>query len=155
MTGHLIICDTAIRQDSDGRYCLNDLHKAAVAAGANKRTKEPGKWMANASFNELVQELTTQNPGSFPVRTVEGRNGGTYVCEELVYAYAMWISPAFHLKVIRAYKTLQTQGIAVAEHAAASFLDQCLWGCIYYFGLIPKVGEPASYPPAQLMHRWM
>ena len=92
----------AIRQDAEGRYCLNDLHKAAVAAGANKRTKEPGKWMANASFTELVEELTTQNPGSFPVTTIEGRNGGTFVVKELVYAYAMWISPAFHLKVIRA-----------------------------------------------------
>lgn len=28
----LTLADTAIRQDAHGRYCLNDLHKAAVAA---------------------------------------------------------------------------------------------------------------------------
>ena len=27
----------------------------------------------------------------------------------------MWISPVFHLKVVRAFDTLQTQGLAVAE----------------------------------------
>ena len=92
---NITICNTGIRQDAQGRYCLNDLHKAAVASGANERTKEPGKFMASPQTVELVKELeTTQNLGGFPVNKIEGRNGGTYAVKSLAIRYAMWISPS-------------------------------------------------------------
>lgn len=104
-----VIDGVSVRRDFDGRYCLNDLHRAAVASGANERTKEPGKFLSSVQTIELIQELeTTQNLGIKPVNTVEGRSGGTYVCKELVYAYAMWISPKFNLKVIRTFDAVQS-----------------------------------------------
>ncbi|MCO4095289.1 MAG: KilA-N domain-containing protein [Acidovorax sp.] len=89
-----------------GRYCLNDLHKAA---GGEKK-HQPGDFTRRAEFNALLGALleNSANSQSFvsPYESVGGRNGGTYVVKELVYSYAMWISPAFHLKVIRAYAGL-------------------------------------------------
>lgn len=104
----LTIGNTSIRQDSEGRYCLNDLHKAA---GGEERHK-PIHWLSNSQTKELINEMQKVENPTFSQR---GRNGGTYAVRELVYAYAMWISPAFNLKVIKAYDTLQTQGVAVAE----------------------------------------
>lgn len=115
MQRNITLLSTEIRHDAEGRYSLNDLHRAAVSDGENKRTKEPGKFLASPHIVELVNEITTQNPGSFPVRKVEGRNGGTYVCKELVYAYAMWVSPRFHLHVIRTFDRVATSQIQSAH----------------------------------------
>lgn len=96
---NLTIANISIRVDAEGRYCINDLHRAA---GKEKR-QGASYWLNNQQTKALIAELqTTVNP----VVTLEGRNGGTYACKELVYAYAMWISPAFHLKVIRAYDAM-------------------------------------------------
>ena len=123
----LTIAEVNIRQDAQYRHCLNDLHKAAVAQGANARTKEPGKFLSSPRAQELVrlleQESATQNLGSThansvesatpiwrstfsPISTVE--NGpydqrGTFVCIELVIAYGQFVSAAFDLKVIRTF----------------------------------------------------
>jgi phage antirepressor YoqD-like protein len=96
------IAGVDIRQDADGRYSLNDLHRAS---GGEKRHR-PNYWLANDQTKALVLELVGSDAG-IPVSVTRGGPGqGTYVCRELVYAYAMWISPSFHLKVIRAYDTL-------------------------------------------------
>lgn len=99
---NLIIANVGIKQDSEGRYCLNDLHKSA---GGEKK-HGPSYWMTSNQTKELIAELGhTGNP----VGVVnDGFNNGTYVCKELVYAYAMWISPSFNLKVIRTFDSLQS-----------------------------------------------
>ena len=53
----LTVLDTTIRQDSVGRYCLNDLHRAAVLSGANKRTKEPSKFLESQQTIDLINEI--------------------------------------------------------------------------------------------------
>gem|GEM_PF-221499 len=114
----VIIDGVVIRQDAEGRYCLNDFHQAA---GGEER-HSPNRWKRSDGTADLVAELERQNWRLKAVDTRRGRTGGTFVAKELVYAYAMWISPTYHLKVIRAYDRLATQGIAVHENAAQDLL---------------------------------
>lgn len=98
----IIIAGTSVAIDAQGRYSLNDLHKAA---GAEPR-HQPARFIANQTTQELVAEIGTTE---IPVVTVNGgRAPGTYACRELVYAYAMWISAKFHLEVIRTFDAAAT-----------------------------------------------
>lgn len=108
-----VIGEFTIRQDEDGRFCLNDLHKAS--GGADKH--QPAYFMRNKQTNDLILEInnsanlqSSENERSanlhIAFKKIEGAKGGTFVVKELVYAYAMWISPKFHLMVIRAYDSL-------------------------------------------------
>lgn len=112
----LTILSTGIRQDAEGRYCLNDCHKAA----GGENSKRPSLWLENAQTKALVAELwRSAGIPAHPVSTVmAGANDGrgTYVARELVYAYAMWISPSFHLTVIRAFDAM-VQGRSPARPA--------------------------------------
>jgi hypothetical protein len=99
-SGDLSIAGVVIHMDSERRYSLNDLHRAA---GAESR-HQPALFLRRPETTELIAEISNSTPAqNSPVQSKAGRYGGTFVCKELVYAYAMWISPAFHLKVIRTF----------------------------------------------------
>ncbi|MBI0520823.1 KilA-N domain-containing protein [Pectobacterium parmentieri] len=122
MTTQITICNTSIHQDTEGRYSLNDLHKAA--GGEDKH--QPAFWIRSEQTSELITEISNSaNMQNYnPVASKRGRFGGTYACKELVYAYAMWISAAFALKVIRAYDALVSGDIKKAESIAKTSTDE-------------------------------
>ncbi len=124
MTNQIIISDISIRKDAQGRYSLNDLHQAS---GSEQRHR-PKYWLELQQTCDLIDEIlkgvippfnhegnsnSAKSQSWKPVATKSGRYGGTYVCKELVYAYAMWISAAFALKVIRAYDALVSGNVEV------------------------------------------
>ncbi|MFX8828935.1 KilA-N domain-containing protein, partial [Acinetobacter baumannii] len=49
----IIISGITIRRDANGRYCLNDLHKAAGEEGRHK----PGNWLMLDQTKALVAEI--------------------------------------------------------------------------------------------------
>lgn len=113
----LTICNTTIRQNARGLFSLVDLHKAS---GGEERHL-PNRWLRgaktkeeiaflvaevdNTKFGVIGEQANNANSGVIEVR----QNTGAWVCLDLVYSYAMWISPAFKFKVIRAYNALMTR----------------------------------------------
>ena len=123
MDTSLTILGTKVRQDAHGRFCLTDLHRSAVAAGEDYKRCQVEHFLRNDSTQALANELRENGELEFePIASVAGRYGGTYVAKELVYAYGMWISPAFHLRVIRAFDNL-VQGRAPAAFDVNAVLD--------------------------------
>ena len=107
MSQLLVIDGVSVRRDIDGRFCLNDLHRAS---GGEKR-HQPSNWASLSQTQELIAEISSAPDitGAAPIITVAGGNNqGTFVCKELVYSYAMWISPKFNLKVIRTFDAAHT-----------------------------------------------
>lgn len=105
-TNSITISDIKIHMDSEGRYSLNDLHSAS----GKEEKHQPAFFMRRNETIELINEIfnSADMQNKNPVVSKKGRYGGTYVCKELVYSYAMWISAAFSLKVIRAYDAMVT-----------------------------------------------
>ena len=98
MNAQISVANVAIRQ-FDNLYSLNDLHRAA---GGENRHK-PSLWANNNQTLDLISEI--EKAGIPAIQKKQGL--GTFVSKELVVHYGMWISPAFSLKVIRAF--LDTQ----------------------------------------------
>jgi hypothetical protein len=99
----LVVNEIEISQDSEGRFSLNDLHRAS----GGEKSKKPALFMQNGTFKKFVEILKVGEPTFKPVNKKAGRyGGGTWVCKELVYKYAMWVNPEFELRVIRTFDSM-------------------------------------------------
>ncbi|VWX35554.1 hypothetical protein LIMNO130_50003 [Limnobacter sp. 130] len=73
------------RLNGEGRYCLNDIHKAA--GGENRH--RPQFWLDVTSTQELLNALEKDGIPAFYTKC--GRTGVTFGILKVVYAYASWI----------------------------------------------------------------
>ena len=140
---NLTILNNSIRSYGN-LYSLNDLHQAS--GGLDKHS--PFRFMRNESTQELISEMKNEMNTKSGVqkeaqgsdlifKALRGRNiQGTWVCEELVLSYAMWISPKFHLIVLRAFLAMhrnQPQQLSLPEPKKFTFefteyeLQQLAW----------------------------
>ena len=102
-TSQINIDGAAIHHDLHGRFCLNDLHQAS----GGEQKDQPRYFLENKQTQDLVQALVDSGIPLSPVEVIRGGlNQGTYVVKQIVYAYAMWISAKFHLKVINSFDVL-------------------------------------------------
>ena len=108
----LIISNSTIGM-KDGLYSLNDLHRAS---GSNKK-HQASNFMRLEATKRLIDEIDrssdmSNGTNSTAYEVIQGGDSqqqGTFVCRELVYSYAMWISPLFQLMVIRAFDSIANQ----------------------------------------------
>ena len=135
----LVLAGVEIHQDGEGRFSLNDFHRAA---GGEVRHK-PSEWARLQQSQELIEELTKEGITALK-KARGGAAPGTYVCKELVYAYAQWISPKFHLHVIRTFDSVATGHAVVPvqpqEAPVAALVDLAK----LTFEHLPNLGESSK-----------
>lgn len=116
---NLVINGTQIGTDAEGRFSLTDLHKAA---GADPKIK-PFLFLRSDSVLKVVEVLKAQKCAIDPISIKRGRyTGGTWVCKELVYKYAMWVDAEFEVKVIQTFDKASQSGKAISSMQAINDL---------------------------------
>lgn len=97
---NLTILNTSVRSLGN-LYSLTDLHRLS---GGEERHR-PSHFLRLDQTKDLISAIESENSNVqiCTFKIIRGGQGGTYACEELALAYATWISPKFHLVVLRAF----------------------------------------------------
>ena len=129
---NLTILNNSIRQ-LDNLYSLTDLH----GASGGEQKHKPALFLSNQQTKELISEIEIEGEVGIPtsvVKTVRGGRDlgiqGTYACEELMLAYAMWISPKFHLIVLRAFLNLHKKSTALLSNTITPEQQQAIQSAV-------------------------
>ena len=124
---NLSILNTSIRTH-ESLFSLNDLHQAS--GGAEKH--RPSLFIRLDATQDLISEIQKEVKSTDLIFKTTGGRGlrGTYACEELVLSYAMWISPKFHLIVLRAFLNLHKNQTALLPNTITPEQQQAIQSAV-------------------------
>lgn len=124
---NLTILKTSIRS-YENLFSLNDLHKAS--GGVEKH--RPSLFIRLDATKDLISEIQKEVKSTDLIFKTTGGRGlrGTYACEELMLAYAMWISPKFHLIVLRAFLNLHKKSTALLPNTITPEQQQAIQSAV-------------------------
>ena len=116
--GKLIIADSEVTINKDGMYCLNDLHRIAVANGQATESQRPSVFVA--SQKDFIDAVNSEAVTDASVKTVKGGKSGTYAVELVAMKYAGWINPRYEVQVYKAVQALKHGDIEKAVELSGS-----------------------------------
>ncbi|RDE81490.1 hypothetical protein DPV88_00710 [Haemophilus parainfluenzae] len=122
---NLAILNTSIRSH-ENLFSLNDLH---IASGGKDKHR-PSFFIRLDTTKDLTAEIERSENSNIALKVIRGAQGGTYACEELMLAYAMWISPKFHLIVLRAFLNLHKKSTALLPNTITPEQQQAIQSAV-------------------------
>lgn len=117
--GNLVIAETSISINKDGLYCLNHLHKAAMAQGKATESQRPSEFARVDSNKAFISALESE-AGIPALKTVKGGRSGTWAVELVAMKYAGWIDPSYEVQVYQAVQALKRGEIDKAVELSGS-----------------------------------
>ena len=115
----IVVFDTTVHVDSDGRFSLNDIHRAAMAKGYATKSQRPGAFLQSKDVARYVSELN-ENATIVAVKKIAGKTGGSYATRTLALRYAAWIDKSLETEV---YRTIE-RVIDADESLTADLIDR-------------------------------
>lgn len=115
----VVVNGVSVRVDNEGRYCLNDLHAAAVLNGEASESQKPSKFIRSASVKRFIKALSTRgqkrpHENSQVILIVDGgANKGVWGVEMIAVRYAAWIKPEFEIDVYNTFIESRTKSLDV------------------------------------------
>jgi len=113
----IVIESHSIAVKADGMYCLNDLHKAAMALGKATESQKPSNFIKSQADFVAAVDAT----GVSSVKTIKGGvKQGTWAIEIVAMKYAGWIDASFEVQVYAAAQALRHGDIEKAVELSGS-----------------------------------
>jgi len=76
-------------------FKLIDFDEFRQSSGSNRFALSPQQWIAKT--------------GAIGIESKSGRGGGTFAHRDIAFHFAMWISPEFHLLIVKEYQRLKEE----------------------------------------------